>query len=147
MIRGKTLRFCNLKGYKMYDSCIVARKALLAWAKANAIEERLVVVYAIYAPFLKAVVDVKKRYSSIKILLIVPDLQEYMRHKTSRSMKLLKSVQQIFLNQWYDMVDYYVLLSKHMIERLPVGDKPWTVIEGIFNPNRSLEADFSWCEL
>ena len=136
VVKGKTLRFCDFKGYKMYDSYRVARKALLAWAKANETEERIVMVYAIYAPFLKAVVDVKKKCPSVKVLLIVPDLPEYMRSKASWGIKFLKSIQQMFLNQWYNSVDYYVLLSKHMIERLPIGNKPWTVIEGIFNKGK-----------
>lgn len=133
VIQGETLRFCNLKAYKMYSSYRAARKALLKWVKSNKSEQRVIMIYAIYAPFIKAAVDVKKKYPDTKLLLIVPDLPEYMREKSSALIKKLKNLQQYFLNRWYLFVDYYVLLSKFMTERIPIGEKSWTVIEGIFN--------------
>ena len=35
-------------------------------------------------------------------------------------------------------MDGYVLLSKYMVEMLPVGNKPWTIVEGIFNDNEKI---------
>ena len=136
IVGGQTLYFCNLKGYKMYDSYRVARNALLDWVGKNNNEERVVMVYAIYAPFLKAVVEIKKKYSDIKVLLIVPDLPEFMSQRETSLKKFVKLFRQVFFQKCYEYVDYYVLLSRYMIERLPIGNKPWTVIEGIFNVER-----------
>lgn len=133
VIQGETLRFCNLKAYKMYSSYRTARKALLKWVKSNKSEQRVIMIYAIYAPFIKAAVDVKKKYPDTKLLLIVPDLPEYMGGKKSTLLDSLRTVQHSFLNKWYSFIDYYVLLSRFMTERLPVDEKQWTVIEGIFN--------------
>lgn len=133
VIQGETLRFCNLKAYKMFSSYQVARKALLKWVKKNKSEQRVIMIYAIYAPFIKAAVDVKKKYPDTKLLLIVPDLPEYMGGKKSTLLDSLRTVQHSFLNKWYSFIDYYVLLSRFMTERLPVDEKQWTVIEGIFN--------------
>ena len=136
VIKGKTLRFCNLKGYKMYDSSRVARNALLEWASKNKSDEQLVMIYAIYAPFLRAVEQVKKRYPTLKVLLIVPDLPEYMGHETSFLRRCLNPIYYMLLERWYSIVDYYVLLSKYMADRLPVANKPWVVVEGIFNKGK-----------
>jgi glycosyltransferase involved in cell wall biosynthesis len=37
-----------------------------------------------------------------------------------------------------DNVDGYVLLTEHMTERLPIGNKPWMVMEGIYNTNDNI---------
>lgn len=139
VIQGTSLRFCNLKGYKMYDSSRVAKNALLDWVKKNEFEDKLVMVYAVYVPFLKAVEQVKKKCPTLKVLLIVPDLPEYMGNKTSFFRKCLNPIYHVVLEHLYEVVDYYVLLSKYMVERLPVANKPWIVIEGIFNKGKDDE--------
>lgn len=133
LLRGETLRFCDLKGYKMYDSYRVAKNALQSWMRKNEREDCVVMVYAVYLPFLKAVVETKKRHPSLKVLLIVPDLPQYMTDKNTMTTRLQSGMKQLLLKRCYEFVDYYVLLSKYMVECLPVGNKPWTVIEGVFN--------------
>lgn len=133
LVHGKTLQFCNLKGYKMYDSYRVAKNALLSWMRKNEKQDCVIMVYAIYVPFLRAVINVKKKFPSVRILLIVPDLPQYMTPENTVITKLLHRMKQLLLKGCYEYVDYYVLLSQYMVECLPVGSKPWTVIEGIFN--------------
>lgn len=132
IVLGQDIRFNNVCGLKMYFRYVQAKKALLKWCeKHNNDEDKCVVVYAIHAPFLRACADVKRSYSSLKIVLIVPDLPEYMSQKTTMFKKLVVQINRKILNKLYKYVDGYVLLTRYMIERLPIGDKPWTVIEGI----------------
>lgn len=113
-------------------SLCTSEKALSKWCEKHNDEDRCVVVYAIHAPFLQACADVKRSYPSLKIVLIVPDLPEYMSQRPTILKKLADQINRKILNKLYDCVDGYVLLSRYMIERLPIGDKPWTVIEGIY---------------
>lgn len=133
-IKGKDVGFCNLSGYKQYSRCEQARKALMTWCNKYPEEEKAVVVYAIHFPFLKACVDVKNKIGkSLKIILIVPDLPEFMNDKVKWPKSKLLEMNQHKLSVLYPEVDAFVLLSKYMVDRLPVGNKPWAVVEGIFN--------------
>lgn len=132
-ITGENIKFLNLAGFKMYDRYIKAKKNLIKWCTNFANEEKVVLVYAIHTPFLKACVEVKKKYKSLKIVLIVPDLPEYMSDNSSIIYRTYKKVDSFFLKKLYPYVDGFVLLSKYMSEVLPVENKPWTVVEGIFN--------------
>jgi glycosyltransferase involved in cell wall biosynthesis len=96
-------------------------------------DDCVILVYAIHTPFLKACVEAKKRHKNLKIILIVPDLPEFMSQKSNPIRNLLQLLNQRTLDGLYKYVDGYVLLSEFMTDRLPVGDKPWEVVEGIFN--------------
>lgn len=132
IVLGQDIRFNNICGLKMFFRYVQAKKALSKWCEKHNDEDRCVVVYAIHAPFLQACADVKRSYPSLKIVLIVPDLPEYMSQRPTILKKLADQINRKILNKLYDCVDGYVLLSRYMIERLPIGDKPWTVIEGIY---------------
>ena len=135
IIRGVNEKYCNLMGVKMYDRYCIAKHALKEWCNnQNPDEKKVVIIYAIHTPFVKACVDVKEKYcKTLKIVLIVPDLPEYMSSDKSCIRKFLENRNNRLLNNLYKDVDAYVLLSKYMAEKLPVEKKPWTVVEGIFN--------------
>lgn len=133
IVKGKNIRFCNLSGFKLISRYWRARKALLRWCRENKEENKIVIVYAIHTPFLKACIDIKEKYCpSIKVILIVPDLPKYMGGKSNRMMDFLRDKNEEILSSLYQKVDGYVLLSKHMADYLKIGSK-WTVVEGIFN--------------
>ena len=136
-INGKTIQgwnvgFLNLLGYKFLSRYFHARKALLRHHVKN--EDDVIIIYAIGTPFLKAVADLKKKYPRTKVILIVPDLPEFMSSKKGAVRNLIEKINIRVLNRLYKFVDGYVLLSKHMTERLPINNKPWVVVEGIYNP-------------
>ena len=130
-IKGYNVGFCNISGIKQFSRLQNSYKTLSNLSDGSA---TIVLVYAITTPFLKACDRIKRKYPNTKIILIVPDLPEYMSSKASPILRFLKSINSRILNRLYQCVDGYVLLSKYMIESLPVNDKPWTVVEGIFNP-------------
>lgn len=153
IIKGENERFCNLSGFKLISRYWRAKKALLRWCRKNEKENKVVIVYAIHTPFLKACIDIKEKYCpSLKVILIVPDLPEYMGGKNNRIMNFLRDKNEKMLSSLYPKVDGYVLLSKYMADYLHLNTK-WTVIEGIFNnvsddilidktPNRNVKSIF-----
>ena len=133
IVRGKNIKFCNLSGFKLISRYEQAKNALLRWCKENEEEDKIVITYAIHTPFLKACVDVKTKYfETLKIVLIVPDLPEYMGGKRNQIMDFLRVRNEKILSFLYRKVDGYVLLSKYMADYLKIESK-WTVVEGIFN--------------
>lgn len=133
LIKGKNVSFLNLTGIKMCSRYIAAKRELSNWCRDFVDEEKVVLVYAIHSPFLKACVDVKKKNNNIKIVLIVPDLPEYMDDNSSLIYRIGKKYNSILLKSLYPYIDGFVLLSKYMTEMLPIKNKPWVVVEGIFN--------------
>lgn len=93
-------------------------------------EENAVVIYEVHTPFLLAVATLRKRIQ--KTCLIVPDLPEFMGGKKGILHSLLKRVDKWFINKCLSQIDSYVLLSEPMQERLPMENKRWTLMEGIF---------------
>lgn len=133
-IDGEGIRFFNFVGIKNFSRYINAKKALLSWVTRNE-EDKVIIVYAIHTPFLKAVHDVKQRYPQIKVCLIVPDLPEFMVENSNYILSIFRKINQKILLKCYSSVDAYVLLTKYMVEKLPMNNKRWIVLEGIFNPN------------
>lgn len=131
-LHGINSGFCHLVGYQLISRYLNAKKELIKWAE-KASGNKTVLVYGIHTPFLKAAVVSKKLYPDLKICQIVPDLPEYMASSGYGIYSFLRSINYKLQARLYPYVDSYVLLCKYMIERLPVGNKPWTIVEGIYN--------------
>ncbi len=125
----RSLRYCNLTYLKNFSRIREAFCALKKWTKENP-NNRTVVIYAIHLPFLIAVARLKKIVPDLKVIQIVPDLPEFMNSKPSR----LHSLSYSKTSDYYYVVDGWILLSKYMTDKLNITDKPWRVIEGIYNP-------------
>lgn len=121
--------FINIPGIKHLSKCLRIRRAI-----KNALDgggDNTIIVYGVHSPFLLALCGIKK--SRYKSCLIVPDLPEFMSGNTNRLYLLGKKVDGWFIRMGLKKIDSYVLFSPHMKERLPIGDKPYTHMEGIFN--------------
>ena len=79
-----------------------------------------------------AVATLRKRIK--KTCLIVPDLPEFMSGNNGRLHKFLKRIDKFIINKCLSKIDSYALLSEPMQERLPMKDKRWTLMEGIYQP-------------
>lgn len=95
-------------------------------------EENAVVIYEVHTPFLLAVATLRKRIK--KTCVIVPDLPEFMSTGGSKLHRLLKRIDKWIINKCMNRMDSYALLSEPMQERLPMKNKQWTLMEGIFQP-------------
>lgn len=93
--------------------------------------KNLLIIYALHSPFLLAAVLLRKRIACSCV--IVPDLPEYMTSRTNVIKLLGKWIDRKIINFCVKRLDCYVLLSSYMRERLPIVNKPWTLMEGIYN--------------
>lgn len=85
---------------------------------------------------------IKEQFPDTKFCLLVTDLPEYMATKKSLFTKIIgmsNPYQKESSACLYSAIDGYILLAKDMKDRLPMGNKPWIQIEGIFNDEAQTE--------
>lgn len=136
-VKGTNVSFCNITGVKLLDRYIKAKRAIQS--KIEGGKDNIILVYSIHTPFLLACRYLKRLYPNVRIILIAPDLPEYMSQKESYVRSILVSINKCVLRCCYQFVDGYVLLTDYMRERLPVYSKPYVVIEGIYNQEDEIE--------
>ncbi|MBE6649504.1 MAG: glycosyltransferase family 4 protein [Ruminococcaceae bacterium] len=141
--------FCNIWGIRNFSRTASLKKSIKAFAK-DGCEKKLIVVYCTHTPFIKAAEYAKKLDPKIKICLYVPDLPQYMNLSENRGFiyNVAKKYDIASMTKHMKCIDTFVLLTKHMKDKLPVEDKPYRVIEGIFDfiPSISNEAENSVSE-
>ena len=130
---GVSIPFYNIAFLKR--SCIRRRlKKRIVSSLKNNNECPILLLYNFRCvSFLK---DLKSRWPSLKICIIITDLLEYMLRPQS---KLFKIGEMFFKNdgdfieEGFKYIDGFVLLSDYMAQKLPLHNKPYIIIEGIYN--------------
>lgn len=129
--KAKNIGFDNFYGIRLISRYLKAKKEIFNWNR-EIIGEKIVIIYSLHLPFLKAAVKVKKKVPDVKICLIVPDIPIF-KGNDSKYLTLINSFQTHQFNKLYPFIDKFVLLTENMKDYLPLADKKYTVIEGIFN--------------
>ena len=126
------VNFNNIWGIRNFSRAASLKRALKPFIELND-SEKLIVVYCPHTPFLEAAVYAKRKDPRIRICLYVPDLPQYMNLNANRSRiyDFLKKYDVAVMMKLMEQVDSYVLLTEPMKDLLPVGNKPYRVIEGI----------------
>lgn len=95
--------------------------------------DKVIIVYALLRQQMQYAVEAKRRHSSIKLCLIVPDLPMYMNcNKYYRKLGLQRRDMKV-INSLLHTFDYYVVLAEQMVNPLMIKNKPYIVVEGIYN--------------
>jgi Glycosyltransferase len=131
-------KFCNLSLYKMISRYYVTKKSLFNDFN-NKHNTQTLVIYSVSTPFLKAAIDYKRKFALTKICVIVADLPEFMSDSKNILYRLLKNIDGNNVNKYLRQVDAFVLLSENMKERLPINNKPYVVVEGIYNKHDEVD--------
>lgn len=135
----------NLPILKQTSRYYYALHHVKKWCMENQGEDLVIMIYSMYLPFLKALVDVKNKYPKLHICIIVPDLPNAFGvegSKYSLKRKVLQTLED-YQYKYTQKADSYILLTKDMINPLKIIDKPYTVIEGIAsNSEPSFEANY-----
>lgn len=141
-VEGKSYSYINMPFVKFPSKRLSALRGLKEWGnKVNG--QKVIIIYSAHSPLIKAAVKYKEQFDrGTKIILIVPDLPEFMAQKRSGYIEFLKKIDEHSLWKLYRKIDGFILLTEFMRERLPISDKPYRVIEGIFNPNDQHEAEY-----
>lgn len=128
--------YINIKYINHYfktKSLIKEAKKYLLYLNKN--EYLNIFVYSMHYPFLKTAVFLKKKLRNVKIILIVPDLPQYMDLSMSFIKKQLKKVDWINIKKLLPFIDFYILYSSHMADFLGLKKSQWLLMEGSVNIN------------
>lgn len=113
---------------------------LLAWLNASD-KNRHVLIYSMYLPYLKAACKAKQIFKDMHISLIVPDLPADLGLASGRSgiLSHIEKKRAILALNLCKNVDSFVLLTEHMLEKIPHKDSAkFTVLEGIAKEDSEL---------
>ncbi len=126
------VNFNNVWGIRNFSRSAALKKAMRSFIELDD-PQKLIVVYCPHTPFLEAAVYAKRRDPRIRICLYVPDLPQYMNRNAHRGglYDFFKKYDVASMTKLMEQVDSYILLTEPMKDLLPVGDKPYRVIEGI----------------
>ena len=113
-----------VKQHQRYKKCLRALKKSV---------DKNIVIYSAYLPFLKAI---SKLDRSFNVTLVVTDLPEfYDLGKVSALKRFLRRRNNKKVYKCMERVDKFVLLTEQMKDALKVGQRPYTVVEGICDPH------------
>ncbi|MBQ7288439.1 MAG: glycosyltransferase [Clostridia bacterium] len=135
----KSVGYPNYKYISHYFKSREITKACRAWAQAHKNEQTTIFIYSMHSPFLDGAVAAKKHMQNAKIVLIVPDLPQYMDLAMSPLKKFLKALDWQKIKSKIKHVDKFILYSKHMADFLDLKEGTWTVMEGSFDLSSLVE--------
>lgn len=134
----KIIDFVNLFGIKNFSR----KRNLNKFIKSNDFlrDQDVIIFYGAHSPFLEACKLLKHKNHKSRILLIVPDLPQFMNFgKINLIFKWLKNLDSKKISKLFSYVDHFIVLTEPMIEKIELkSGQTYQVIEGISSRKRSL---------
>lgn len=126
-----SVAFLNLPILKNWFIRSYLIKAVSTWIKQHNNDLLTIVLYS--TPNMDFVSYIKKHYSDVKIAIIVTDLPQFMASGDSKLVaNYMKRKAKVFNEAWLNF-DGFILLSEKMKDKLPINNKPYIQMEGIYN--------------
>lgn len=124
----------NLPPLKQDMRCRGAKAYLEHWIQKSP-DNRTVLIYTLYLPYLQAAASLKRKYPDLKVAVIVTDLPNELGLSSGRTglmkkMEYRRGAQSVALCQ---QMDGCVLLTEPMAEALQIQHKPNLVMEGLIS--------------
>ena len=119
--------FLNISVLKIFSRFFSAISALAQQPRSA---RTILFVYSAHIPFLVAALLFRVRRSEVKICLIIPDLPEYMGGQ-GLLYSILKKIDCTLFYRLAKMCNYFVVLTKGMIDRIGADPEKSIVIEGV----------------
>lgn len=77
--------------------------------------------------------ELKAQFPRLRIVLLVTDLPKFMGVTEDWIAKLNSFISPAISTRSFDAVDGFILLAEKMTDSLPIDNKPWVLLEGIYN--------------
>lgn len=122
----------NLPWFKQEGRRIAAARYVRNWAKKDK-NNRMVLVYTQYLPYMQALDHVKKQFPDLKVAVIITDLPNELGLASGRT-GLMKKIEYLRGDQSVELLrkmDGFVLLTDPMADALKITHKPRICIEGL----------------
>lgn len=122
--------FVNLPVIRLFHKEFELKKHIKYWIKRR-MSNKIILIYALYSPFLAAAIYAKRIDPSIKICVIVPDMPEFMSDRKSFFYLLMKRIEQGRIKKYMSYIDGCIGLTDYMREPLGFMGRPFLRMEGI----------------
>mgnify|MGYP004516020265 FL=1 len=135
--------FINIAGIKVLSRYYTVKRELDKWASVDSGREKVLLIYAMTTPFAQLAGYIKRKYSSIKVIYIIPDLPMYMnvtKVQESSVYRTRKKIEEFLFHKSLKNVDGYVLLTDGMKEWFTT-DINYTVVEGMATIDNTIDVD------
>lgn len=135
--------FINIAGIKVLSRYYTVKRELDKWASVDSGREKVLLIYAMTTPFAQLAGYIKRKYSSIKVIYIIPDLPMYMnvtKVQESSVYRTRKKIEEFLFHRSLKNVDGYVLLTDGMKEWFTT-DINYTVVEGMATIDNTIDVD------
>lgn len=95
-------------------------------------KDDLITVYvnSPHTPFIRAGIKIKKMFPQAKLVLIIPDLPQFMETRVNPVKKVLKGFDIYYMMRLLKQFDFFVPYSKHMIDYLHLNPDRCITMEG-----------------
>jgi len=134
----KSIPYVNLSYLKRWDIKRKIKANVYKWCQ-NTEGGKILLFYNFSS--IDIINSIKNDFPTTKIILLVTDLPEFMASDNSFFTRVNKKVDNVFgvnIVKSLDNVDGYILLTEYMTECLPIYNKPWIVMEGIYNTSNNI---------
>lgn len=122
----------------------LAKKRIAQWCKENENREKCIIIYTLVPGFMAAAIAAKKRFPNLKICVIIADMIEDNLNLFPNA-GLLKKIQvqlySYYIHNAYKDLDYFVLLTKKMKNRIPCITNNYCILEGIYSGKSTEQVD------
>lgn len=129
-VTDQAINFINFPFIHRFSKLIGLKKKALDWA--TRVHGNNVVIYSLNSILLLCALFLKK-LCGVNVVVIVPDLPEYMNNNTDAIYRFLKKIDRKVIEFCIKRLDKFVLFAEQMKTKLPIGGKPYTVMEGVLN--------------
>lgn len=129
--------FLNLRILKSVTTFISSCYYTLKWHLKNRRNNKLVVTYAMYNPYMFVNFLLGKVFSTPQIIVIL-DFPEYMNLKSDKLDIFSDMLRKINIKIAWKIVnsfDGYIVLTEHIAEKLNIGSDRYTIVEGFADKN------------
>lgn len=134
---GKCISFFTFPIINRISKYIYLKKELLKDLSND--EDIHIIVYSLSSTTLLLVKQLKKTYKSIRVTVVIPDLPQYMSSNKNPIYLMLKKCDRMLIDNALQHVDAFVLINANMYFDLKICNRPWIVIEGIYNIGKVIE--------
>lgn len=131
---GICVGFINLPIIKNFAKYVNLFKQLNKLVKSE--PNSTIIIYSLNWVYLKAAIEIQKKHKSVKICLIVPDLPEFPSDSTYLYRLYIRLFENNRVNKLLKSVDGFVFLTEMMNQKLNKLNKPYVVIEGLYDDNQ-----------
>ncbi len=124
----------NLPVLKQLTRRFTCYRALRRLVKENPNEKINVLVYDLHLPLVKAIIKLKRKFPQVNTCAVLPDIPDTMIHvvfgeNPSKAARYYTEQKMQAINQF----DSYVFVTELMKEKVDVSEKPYVVVEGIYD--------------